>query len=69
MGDYVDGHAMAMFLFCLCFGTACDAITFAVAVGKTISRCLGRQYRAVLSLSFFDVYGQGILQGEVSLYH
>ncbi len=28
----------------------------AVATGKTISCCLGKQYRPMLSLSFLDVY-------------
>jgi hypothetical protein len=57
---------------------------FAVATGTTIFPRLGRRYRAVLSLSFFDGYAsgaknleylfsgalyQGILKGEVSLYH
>jgi hypothetical protein len=45
-----------MFLFCFCFGRECGAIMFLMVTGATISRILGRQYRAVLSLSFFDVY-------------
>jgi len=49
---------MGIFLFCLCFGTACGAIMFAVATGTTISFSVGSQYGPVLSLSFFDVIGK-----------
>jgi hypothetical protein len=44
------------FCFNFCFGTACGAIMFAVAIGTTISCSLARQYRPVFSLSFLDVY-------------
>jgi hypothetical protein len=44
------------FCFAFFFGTACDAIMFAVALGTNISCSLGRQYRPVFSLSFEDIY-------------
>jgi hypothetical protein len=47
---------MGMFLFCFCFGTACDAIMFPVAAGTTISSSLAKRDEPVLNLSFFNVY-------------
>jgi hypothetical protein len=47
---------MGMFLFCFCFGTACDAIFFPVAAGTTISSSLAKRDEPVLNLSFFNVY-------------
>ncbi len=54
---------MEMFLFLLCFGTACGAIVFAVSTGTTISSSLGKQYEPALSLSFLDVYGYNSTEG------
>jgi hypothetical protein len=45
------------FCFYFDFGMAFGAIMFAVATGTTIFCSLARQYRPLLSLSFFDVYG------------
>jgi hypothetical protein len=49
--------AVEMFLLVFWFGTACNDIMFAVAIGATISCSLGRQYKPMLSLSFLDVCG------------
>jgi len=35
------------YCFDFCFGTACDAIMFVVAIGTTISCSLGRHYRPI----------------------
>jgi len=55
--DYLEGYAMEMFFF-FCFGTACPAIIFAVVTCTTISCNLSRWYQPMISLHFFDVYGQ-----------
>ncbi len=55
--DKVDGYATGILLFWFCFGTSCSYIMLAMATGETISFCLVRWHKAVLSLSFFDVYG------------
>ncbi len=43
-------------MFRFCYGTACSAIKFAVAIGTTISSKLGSQYSLMFSLSFLDIH-------------
>jgi hypothetical protein len=60
MGVHIQTKFMSMpwecFRFDFSFGTACGAIMFAAATGKTISCSFGRRCKTVLSLSFLDVY-------------
>ncbi len=53
--DWVDGCAMALFLFWFCFGTACVTIIFVVVTGTTTTGQAAEQ--ALRGLSFFDVCG------------
>ncbi len=54
-----NGYATAIF-YLFFFGTACGTNIFPVATSATIFWSLGWWYVPVLSLSFFDIYGNNI---------
>ncbi len=63
----VDGFTTEMFFLCFLFGRESGAITFVVGSSLTISCSLGKQYKTVLHLSFFDVYGRWLCQQKILL--
>jgi hypothetical protein len=62
----VDGFTIEMFLL-FSVGRESGAITFVVGSSLTISCSLGKQYKTVLHLSFFDVYGRWLCQQKILL--